>query len=287
LIGKVLLIRDSGILPFRLNQDEIKIDDDLLSGFCMANYSIAREMSDSIDMLLMKNNNKIIFHEFADSTNHKFIMAAFAHKYHFDQGIIDKMEYIFDEFFFEFPEKNESAVVNDESIKERVKSIINDNALKKIVDKNIDIIKDLIDPLLKDEESGVFAYALTSSTNVILYCHGKSDIFKFKPEGTPLIKIIEDYLTVWNIKLIPQGDLFYGLESATGLDMMDYFNTETKMLGLCINTSINLKKEPKNELLLYIFGKNTLMRQCCLNFEEILREKIIPTIDEPFLSRSL
>lgn len=253
----------------------------------MANYSIAREMNDSIDMLLMKNNNKIIFHEFSDSTNHKFIMAAFAHKYHIDQGIIDKMEYIFDEFFFEFPEKNESAVVNDESIKERIKNVINDVPLKRIVEKNIDFIKSQIDPLLKDEQSGIYAYALTSSANTILYCHAKSDIFKFKPEGTTLNKIIEDYLTIWNIKSVPQGDIFYGLESVAGLDMEDYVNTDSKIYGLCMNTSINLKKDPKNELLLYIFGKNTLMRQCCLNIEESLRDKIILTIDEPILTNTL
>ncbi len=60
----------------------------------------------------------------------------------------------------------------------------------------------------------------------------------------------------------------------TGLDLNDYVNTGSKMYGLVINTSFNLKEEPNNELLLYLFGKNTLMRSCVPYVDVQLREKL-------------
>ncbi len=70
---------------------------------------------------------------------------------------------------------------------------------------------------------------------------------------------------------IPQGDKFIGIDLPMGLDIDDYVQTGEKTFGIVINTSINLKEEPNNELLLYFFGKNTLMRSCVPDIEERLR----------------
>jgi len=56
-IEKILLIRESGILPFYVNQkEELEFDSQLLSGFCMAVNNVAKELSDYLDVIMMKNN---------------------------------------------------------------------------------------------------------------------------------------------------------------------------------------------------------------------------------------
>jgi len=81
-------------------------------------------------------------------------------------------------------------------------------------------------------------------------------------------------LLVWKLEKIPQGDQFTGQELPTGLDLNDYANTGHKMYGMVINTSFNLKEEPNNELLLYLFGKNILMRSLIPQIEIKLRETL-------------
>ena len=79
-------------------------------------------------------------------------------------------------------------------------------------------------------------------------------------------------MLVWKLGKIPQGDQFTGAELSTGLDLNDYVNTDRKVYGMVINTSFNLKEEPNNELLLYLFGKNILMRSFIPQIEAKLRE---------------
>jgi len=74
---------------------------------------------------------------------------------------------------------------------------------------------------------------------------------------------------------VPQGDKFIGLDLPFGLDYIDHDTSGEKTLGVVINTSINLKEESNNELLLYFFGKNILIRSCVLNVETRLREQLI------------
>ena len=45
MIGKLLLISEGGLLPFYLNQDEIDIDNVLLSGFCSAICNFSEELT--------------------------------------------------------------------------------------------------------------------------------------------------------------------------------------------------------------------------------------------------
>ncbi|MCP4761175.1 MAG: hypothetical protein GY870_05295 [archaeon] len=271
MIGKLLLIRESGILSFYINQDAIEIDDILLSGFIMANYTIAKELNDSIDILLMKNNYKILFQEFIHSTNEKMILACFCHKYHINDGIKRKMELIFNKFFknYIFPENK---TIDDELIKNKVVNILNDFRLKELISGNLEVISTTLKTIINEEINQIYAYVLTSSTNNILFFDGTKDILKFRPE-MELKALIEEYLTTWNIEHVPQGDIFEGLELIAGLDLEDFCNTNQKLCGLGINTSINLKEEPENELILYFFGKNVLMRQCVITVEENLREQ--------------
>ena len=116
----------------------------------------------------------------------------------------------------------------------------------------------------------MYAYALVSSTNNVLLCNVKEEILNVHPDKS-MDKIIEEYLNVWNLDKIPQSDIFQGLELLAGLDLNYFCETNEKIYGLCINTSINLKNDAQNEVLLYFFGKNTLMRQLAMNIEEKLR----------------
>ncbi|MHA1341898.1 MAG: hypothetical protein ACTSRZ_18710 [Promethearchaeota archaeon] len=275
MIGKLLLIRESGVLPFKINQDDYQIDDDLLSGFCLANYQIAKELSDSIDILLMRNNFKIHFQEFQLNESVKFIMAAFCNKYHIDEGVKLKMESIFNTFFRNYNFPKDFLAIKDEELTKNVLDSLNEKYLSEIVSKNLVFIKSVIDPIVKNKENEINAYALTSSTNQILYCYCNEEFLKMRNEEESLRSVIEEYLTIWNLQVIPRGDIFHGVELIAGLDLVDFVKSNQKTYGLCINTCINHKNEPWNEILLYFFGKNILMRQCIIDLEEILRENLV------------
>ena len=150
-----------------------------------------------------------------------------------------------------------------------------------MINKNSDLITKILGPILDNQENEIYAYVLTSSTNNILFMDGNNKILQCRPE-TDLETVIKEYLAVWDVKKVPQGDIFHGLELSEGLDFIDFCDTNSKMLGLGINTSINSKLEPQNEILLYFFGKNMLMRQVVsINgkpVEEILREMIFKGI---------
>ncbi|MBD3352915.1 MAG: hypothetical protein GF364_15645 [Candidatus Lokiarchaeota archaeon] len=274
MIGKLLLIRESGILPFHLNQDKFEIDDDLLSGFCVANYNIARELNDSIDTMMMKDKYKIIFREFENNLRKKFIIAAFCHKYHIDEAVKNKMEHIFNRFFKEYEFEAEHATIRDEKFIESVREQVNDNDLKVFVEDHLNFIKNTIEPIAWKDGNDIDSYAITSSSNTVLFADCKKAVLERHPEADSIEKIIEGYLTTWNIKNIPQGDLFTGMSLIAGLDLEDFVISNQKTYGLCINSCINLKQDVKNELLLYFFGKNTLMRQCLISIEETLRDNL-------------
>ena len=98
-----MLIQESGLLPFYIDQEEnIEIDGMLLSGFCMAVNNVSRELSDYIDVILMKNNYKILFDEFEHKSGSKFLMAVICDKFHCNQAVKQKMNYIFDRFFKDY-----------------------------------------------------------------------------------------------------------------------------------------------------------------------------------------
>lgn len=274
MIGKLLLIRESGLLPFYLSQDEIEIDHDLLSGFCMANNSIAKELNDSIDMLLMKNNHKILFKQYESIDKKKFIMAIFCHKYHINQGIHLKMDYIFDRFFKNYDFKQDNLTIRDEKFSNEIQDVLNDEMLKEKLRINHDFIQSVIEPVVMKDSNQIHGYAFASSANEILMAHFNSGFLEKRTDNLLTIPLLEHYLNEWNMKIVPQGDVFEGPNMVAGLDLEDFVRTNHKTFGLCINTSINHPDEPKNEILLYFFGKNILMRQCMFDIEEILRENL-------------
>ena len=102
---------------------------------------------------------------------------------------------------------------------------------------------------------------------------GTNEILKNRP-GETLGDILSEYLRHWELDKVPQGDKFVGFDLPTGLDLKDYLVTGLKTNGIVINTSINLKDEPDNEILLYFYGKNMLMRSCVPDIERQLREKL-------------
>lgn len=274
MIGKLLLIRDSGLLPFYLSQDDIDIDHDLLSGFCIANNSIAQELNDSIDMLLMKNNHKILFKEYESRDGKNFIMAIFCHRYHINEGIRLKMDYIFEKFFLDYKFERENLSIRDNSLSNEIRDVLNDEILKQKLNDDKDAIDNLMDPIMDNISHEISGYAFTSATNQIIRAKFDPGFLDKRSDVISAADMTECYLNEWNIKNVPQGDIFEGPGLIAGLDLEDFVRTSQKTYGLCINTSINHPDEPKNEILLYLFGKNILMRQCCYDIEESLREKL-------------
>jgi len=275
MIGKLLLIAESGILPFYLNQDEIDIDNDLLSGLCSAIYSFAEELAFPLKNFSFEGHQMII--EKLKHKNEKYyLMAALYDNYHIEEGIKNKLRYIFENYFEKYDFRDENLRISDPNLKKYVKDIMNDEPMKEHLRNNFNSIMEIVDPILREEKNLIYAYSLNSSCNNILYCNGSLDIFQNRTNEN-LMDIIKEYLIQWRFEKIPQGDQFAGQEMPTGLDLNDYVNTGEKMYGLVINTSINLKEEPNNELLLYLFGKNTLMRSCAPDIEVELRKRLSQT----------
>lgn len=281
MIGKLLLIASSGLLPFYIDLEEnISIDGMLLAGFCLAVNNVSRELSDEIDLILMKNNYKILFDEYEHKSGCKFLMAVICEKYHINQAVKNKMSFIFSKYLKDY-DIPKNSTIDDETLEQNVIAILNDDDLRDMINDNSDLIIKNLGMILDNQENEIYAYALTSSTNNILFLDGTSKIMEHRPEKD-LKSVIKEYLAVWDIKKIPQGDIWVGIELSEGLDLIDFCESNSKMLGLGINTSINSKVEPQNEVLLYLFGKNMLMRQVVningVPIEEILRDMIFTGI---------
>ena len=275
MIRKLLTIADSGLLRYYLNQDDIKIDGDLLSGFCKALYDVALELTFPLKTVGFENN-KMIVENIDHSDDFKLLMAMIFDDYHIDEGIKNKIHYVYERFFKNVEFKGLCKSLNNLELDKTITSIINDDNLKKLVENNLPIIKEILDSILLKKENNISAYSLNSSNNKIIYCNATYQLLKYRNVKT-IPEVIKEYLTLLKQENIPQADKFIGLDLPEGLDMMDYINTGAKTLGVVINTSINLKDEPNNELLLYFFGKNTLMRSCILNVEHELRSRLITT----------
>lgn len=269
MIGKLLLIAESGLLPFYFNQDNIQIDNDLLSALCRTIYSLSVELNFPLKNIGFENH-KIIAENFKSDNNQKFLLMALFDEYHIDTGIKNKLKYVFERFFKGYEFSNGSRRINNPELNEEVKNILNDVPLEKLIINNLDKVNELLNPVIQEPENSINAYALTSSNNNILYFNAIDEFFRYR-QGDNLKEILKEYLFAWKLEKIPQGDIFIGTELPNGLDLKDYYETGQKTCGLLINTSINLTEEPNNELLLYFFGKNMLMRSCVPDIEEKLR----------------
>ena len=273
MLRKFLLISDGGLLNFYLNQDDIKIDGDLLSGFCKALYDISLELTFPLQTVGFKEN-KMIVEDIKHSKQTTLLLAMIFDEYHIEEGIKNKIYHIYNQFFKNIDFHEEYRNLKNEILDEKITSIINDIPLKNLIENNLDIIKELLDPILLQRENNIEAYSLNSSNNNILYCNGTYQLLKHR-DMKNVRDIIQEYLSLLKQEKIPHGDKFIGLDFPEGLDLEDYINTGYKTLGVVINTSINLKQEPNNELLLYFFGKNTLMRSCVLDIEHELRNRFM------------
>jgi hypothetical protein len=274
MIKKLLLIDESGLLPFFLNQDKTNIDNDLLSGFCSAIHSLSLELTFPLKNIDFQDHVMTI-EQVKHPDNLEFLIASFFEDFHISEGVKNKMRYIFKRFFKSYDFQTETRRIKNKNLIQEIKDILNEIPFKIFITHHLEQIKPILNPIIEEEGNGIDAYSLNSSCNTILYCYGRSGSI-YDPNFSNLKNLIRKYLRIWKIESIPQGDQFTGPELPTGLNLTDYCNTGQKTLGLVINTSINLKEEPHNELLLYFFGKNMLLRSFVLNIEEELR-KVLQT----------
>ncbi len=272
MIGKLLLIGESGLLPFYLKQDETEIDNDLLSGFCRALHGISIELKFPLKNIGFEKHRMIV-EDCTHTSNKTFLLAALYDEYHIEEGVKNKIRYVFDRFFKNDDSLKEGVRMNDKELRAEVLKAINDEMLKDFIWKNVTTIKSQLDPVLHEKANNIYAYCLTSSNNNILYFNTAEGAFN-NHASQSAFDILQQFLYPLKMDTIPQGDKFIGIDLPMGLDIEDYVQTGEKTFGIVINTSINLKEEPNNELLLYFFGKNTLMRSCVPDIEERLRSTI-------------
>jgi len=272
MIRKFLLIGDSGLLQYYINQDQIIIDADLLSGFSKALYEVSRELTFKLKTVGFENNKMIVEDvKYEDKT---LLMSAIFDEYHIAEGIKNKIHHVYELFLKQLDLKNESLNKMTRELNEKITSILNDTPLKSYVMRNMDSFTRILDPILLEEENNIYAYCICSSSNEIILYHETPHLLEHRPEES-IDNILKEYLVQLKLEEIPQGDKFIGLDLPFGLDYLDHEKSGEKTLGVVINTSINLKEEPNNELLLYFFGKNILIRSCVLNVETHLREQLI------------
>jgi len=272
MIGKVLLIGSSGLMPFYLSQDNLAIDPDLLSGFCRAIYEISIELTFPLkDIGFAKH--KMLVENIHHTDEHQILLAFLFEDLHIDEGVKKKIQHVYTKFFKDYDFGDETRPIREEKIVNGVRDLINDVPLRNFITSHINDIKEIIEPILKQEENQIYAYSINSSNNNVLYMAGTNEILQNRP-GETLGDILGEYLRHWELDKVPQGDKFVGFDLPTGLDLKDYLVTGLKTNGIVINTSINLKDEPDNEILLYFYGKNMLMRSCVPDIERQLREKL-------------
>ncbi|MFX1238309.1 MAG: hypothetical protein ACFFAS_07735 [Promethearchaeota archaeon] len=272
MIRKFLLIGEGGILSYYLSQDGNEIDGDLLSGFCRALYDVSLELTFPLKTVGFEKN-KMIIENIAHSNETTLLLAMIYEEHHIDEAIKNKIHYIYDRFFKYRDFENTSKTIKNRDLDNQIMDILNDVPLQNLVEQNIDTIKEILDPILLKKENSINAYSINSSNNTILYCSGTYELSKYR-QDRGIEEIIMEYLLFLKQEKIPHGDKFIGLDLPEGLDLEDFINTGHKTHGVVINTSINLKEEPDNELLLYFFGKNILMRSCVLDIEHTLRYKL-------------
>ncbi len=272
MIRKFLLIGDSGLLQYYINQDNINIDADLLSGFAKALYEVSRELTFKLKTVGFEKNKMIV--EDIRHGDKTLLMSTIFDEFHIAEGIKNKIHTIHDNFFKALDFVDESRNIMTRELNGKISSMLNDTALKSYVSRNLDSFTRILDPILQEEENNIHAYCLCSSTNEIILYNETDHLMKNRP-GEEVNSVIKEYLVQLNLQEVPQGDKFIGLDLPFGLDYLDYDITSEKTLGVVINTSINLKDESNNELLLYFFGKNILIRSCVLNVETRLREQLI------------
>jgi hypothetical protein len=273
MIRKFLLIGDSGLLQYYINQDKIQIDADLLSGFAKALYEVSRELTFKLKTVGFEKN-KMIVEDIKHSEAKTFLIATIFDEYHIAEGIKNKIHHIYDNFFKTMDFKDESKNLMTVELNQKISSVLNDNSLKSYVTRNIVSFTSILDPIIFEEENNIHAYCLCSSSNEVILFNGTERLLENRPEES-IESIIKEYLVQLKLDEVPQGDKFIGLDLPFGLDYLDHDTSGEKTLGVVINTSINLKEEPNNELLLYFFGKNILIRSCVLNVETHLREQLI------------
>ena len=277
MIRKFMLIGDSGLLLYYINQDDIKIDADLLSGFCKALYEVSRELTYKLNTVGFDKNKMIveaIKHGENNGKKKTLLLSTIFDEYHIVEGIKNKIYHLYEQYFKEFDFGDETRNIMTHEMNEKITTILNDTPLKSYVLRNMDAFTTILDPILSEEENNIYAYCLCSSSNEIILHNETSHLLENRPSES-IEDIIKDYLIQLKLDKVPQGDKFVGLDLPFGLDYLDYDKSGEKTLGVVINTSINLKEEPNNELLLYFFGKNILIRSCVLNVETRLREQLI------------
>jgi len=273
MIRKFLLIGDSGLLQYYINQDQINIDADLLSGFAKALYEVSRELTFKLKTVGFEKN-KMIVEDIKHGGEKTFLISTIFDEYHIAEGIKNKIHYIYESFFKTIDFKDETKNIMTHDLNAKITSVLNDTTLKSYIERNLVSFSSILDPILFEEENNIYAYCLCSSTNEVILYNGTQRLLENRPDET-IENVIKKYLVQLRLEEVPQGDKFIGLDLPFGLDYLDYDISGEKTLGVAINTSINLKEEPNNELLLYFFGKNILIRSCVLNVETRLRELLI------------
>ena len=192
MIRKFLLIGDSGLLQYYINQDQIQIDADLLSGFAKALYEVSRELTFKLKTVGFEKN-KMIVEDVKHNESKTFLISTIFDEYHIAEGIKNKILYIYEKFFKTMDFKDETKYLMTTELNAEISSILNDTPLKSYVERNIVSFTSILDPIIFEEENNISAYCLCSASNELILYNGTQRLLENRPSES-IESIIKEYL---------------------------------------------------------------------------------------------
>jgi len=259
-ISRLLFYYDGGNEFFHLitktitAENEVReVDASLMTAFVEALKNFMAEVGDEGEYLEDFNSN-IHSHMIIPLENkdgEKIFATAGYSKHHIENGVEMKIRSLYKRFFYDL-KLAPGQRATDKGLENKVYLFLHDIPLKLYLQENLDEIERILNPVVDNDDNHTVAYALTASDNTILHFYGKSE------------KTIKEYISYCIQKKTPQGLVdFLRTDLETGKDVKELKGDET--IAFATNTSINLKHEKDNKVLLYFFTKHHLMGNLVIN----------------------
>ncbi|MHA1377933.1 MAG: hypothetical protein ACTSRG_06090 [Candidatus Helarchaeota archaeon] len=243
IIHDLIVIRTGGMPLYTRKLDEHSL---LKSGFYKAIYDFARQEDSYLSRIEFLNNTCAYCHYF-EERDLLFFMTV--DSIQFKDGIILKMERLYNEIFKHLEEPKGGDIVRDEEIINKVEDILLERQIKNLVLKKQKQLDKVSEEILKNPE--IKAISVNSLDNTPIYFQGV------------VITKIQAWLQNWNLNIPPEP---YKFEFGNYLD-------KKKLQGIIMNSGISLESN-KNFLLYYIFGDAANlgfhMDWLCMNLNKII-----------------
>ncbi|MHA1299921.1 MAG: hypothetical protein ACTSO9_10895 [Candidatus Helarchaeota archaeon] len=217
------MIRTGGMPLYTRKLDEESL---LRSGFYKAIYDFGRQENTYLSRIEFLNGTCAYCYYF-EETDLLFFMNV--DSFQFKDGILLKMERLYNEIFKDLEQPKGGDVVTDKEIVEKVEKILLEKQVKNIILTKQEQIHEVCQDMLKNEY--IKAISIHTFDNTPIFFIGAD------------IERIKKWLLKWNLVIPPEP---YKFEFGNYLD-------KKSLQGIVMNSGISLESD-NNFLLYYIFG---------------------------------